>query len=157
MLTARVSKLRTRLLLPASQPCLSTKPPRQTPHQGSSLENPYGPGGQQDMLPGDRLGALLLAGHTAHWGLLSDLSESQNPKICCRLVAKSCPTVCRPMDSSPAGYSVHRIPQARILEWVANSSSRGSSQPRDRTHIFCIDRTILYSCATREAPTQDYY
>ena len=96
-------------------------------------------------------GCTSLAGHRARWGLLSYLSDGQNPKICCRLVAKSCPTVCRPMDSSPAGSSVHRIPQARILEWVANSSSRGSSWPRDQTHIFCIDRTILYSCATREA------
>ena len=58
------------LLLPASQPCLSTQPSWQTPHQGSSLENPYRPGGQQHMLPGDSLGAILLAGHTAHWGLL---------------------------------------------------------------------------------------
>ena len=40
-----------------------------------------------------------------------------------------------PMDCSPPGFSVHEISQARILEWVAISFSRGSSQPRDRTHI----------------------
>ena len=42
------------------------------------------------------------------------------------------------MDCSPPGSSVHGISQARILEWVAISFSRGSSQPRDRTHVFCL-------------------
>ena len=52
--------------------------------------------------------------------------------ICiCVLVAQSCPTLCDPMDCSPPGSSVHRIFQTRILEWVAISSSRGSSQSRD--------------------------
>ena len=39
------------------------------------------------------------------------------------------------MDCSPPGSSVHGILQARILEWVAMLSSKGSSQPRDQTHI----------------------
>ena len=39
------------------------------------------------------------------------------------------------------GSSVHGIFQARILEWVATSSSRGSSQTRDQTHVSCISRT----------------
>ena len=51
------------------------------------------------------------------------------------LVAQSCPTLCDPMDCSPPGSSVHEIFQARILEWVAISFSRGSFPPRDRTHI----------------------
>ena len=42
---------------------------------------------------------------------------------------------CGPRDSSLPGSSVHEILQARILEWVAMPSSRGSSQPRDQTHI----------------------
>ena len=46
---------------------------------------------------------------------------------------QSCQTLCDPMDCSPPGSPVHGISQARILEWVAISSSRGSSQPRDRT------------------------
>ena len=46
--------------------------------------------------------------------------------------------LCDPMDCSLPGSSVHRIFQARILEWVAISSSRGSSWPRDRTCISCI-------------------
>ena len=45
-------------------------------------------------------------------------------------VAQSCPTLCDPMDCNPPGSSVHGISQARILEWVASSFSRGSSQPR---------------------------
>ena len=49
-----------------------------------------------------------------------------------------CPTLCDPMDCSPPGSSVHGTLQAGILEWVAMSSSRPSSQPRDRTHISCI-------------------
>ena len=42
------------------------------------------------------------------------------------------------MDCSPPGSSVYGILQARIPEWVAISSSRGSSQLRDQTHISCV-------------------
>ena len=45
------------------------------------------------------------------------------------------PTLCDPIDCSPPGSSVHGILQARILEWVAMPSSRGSSQPRNRTQV----------------------
>ena len=51
------------------------------------------------------------------------------------LVAHPCLTLCDPVDCSPPGSSVHGILQASILEWVAISFSRGSSQPRDRTQI----------------------
>ena len=51
------------------------------------------------------------------------------------LVAQSCPTLCDPMDYSLPGFSIHGILQARILEWVTISFSRGSSQPRDRTRV----------------------
>ena len=51
---------------------------------------------------------------------------------------QSCPTLCDPMDFSPAGSSVHGISQARVLEWVAIYFSRGSSQPRDPTQVSCI-------------------
>ena len=53
------------------------------------------------------------------------------------LVAQSCRTLCDPMDCSPPGSSVHGISQARILEWVAMSCTRGSPQPRDRTQVSC--------------------
>ena len=46
-----------------------------------------------------------------------------------------CLTLCNPMDCSPPGSSVYGISQARILKWVAISSSRGSSLPRDQTCI----------------------
>ena len=74
-------------------------------------------------------------------------SESGN---CC-LVAKSCLTLCHPMDCSPPGYSIHGISQARILERVAISFSKGSSWPRDWTFISCIGRQVPYHWATREA------
>ena len=60
---------------------------------------------------------------------------------------QSCLSLCDPMDHSPPGSSVHGILQARTLEWVAISSSRGSSQPRFQTHVSyvsCIGRWILY-------------
>ena len=49
-------------------------------------------------------------------------------------------------------YIVHGILQARILEWVATSYSRGSSQTKDQTCISYIGRQILYHWVTREAP-----
>ena len=45
-------------------------------------------------------------------------------------VAQSCPSLCGPVNGSPPGFSVHGIVQARILEWVAISFSRGSFRPR---------------------------
>ena len=58
--------------------------------------------------------------------------------IRCLLVTQSCPTLCHTMDCSLPGSSVHGILQARILEWVGIPFSRGSSPPRDGTHISCI-------------------
>ena len=55
-----------------------------------------------------------------------------------KLVTQSCPTLCDPMDHSPPGSSVHGILQARVLEWVATSFSRGSSWPRDQTRVSWI-------------------
>ena len=49
------------------------------------------------------------------------------------LVAQLCLTLCNPIDYSPPGSSVHGMLQARILEWVAMPSSRGSSQPGDES------------------------
>ena len=56
------------------------------------------------------------------------------------------------MDYSLPGSSVHEILQARILEWVAMPSSRGSSQPRDQTQVSCIAGRFFTIWATREAP-----
>ena len=49
----------------------------------------------------------------------------------CAKLLQSCLIRCDPLDCSLPGSSIHRIVQARILEWVAMPSSRGSSQPRD--------------------------
>ena len=68
------------------------------------------------------------------------------PRVVKVLVTQSWGWLCDPMNCSTADSSVHGILQARILEWVAISSSRGSSQPRDGTCIsciLCIGRQIL--------------
>ena len=57
---------------------------------------------------------------------------------------------CDPVNCSPPGSTLHGSSQARILEWVATSFSRGSSQPRYPTNISCIGRQILYHWDTRE-------
>ena len=59
-----------------------------------------------------------------------------------------------PIDYSPPGSSVHGIFHVHGMEWVAMPSSRGSSQPREQTHIFCVSCIggwILYHWATWEA------
>ena len=61
-----------------------------------------------------------------------------NPHLPFREVAQSCLTLCDPVVCSLPGSSVHGIFQARILEWVAISFSRGSSRPKNRTWVSCI-------------------
>ena len=68
---------------------------------------------------------------------------------CCEsVVTQSCLTLWEPMDCSPQG---HEIISARILEWVAISFSRGSSQPRDQTQVSYIAGEFLTIWATGEA------
>jgi len=64
-----------------------------------------------------------------------------------------CPTLCVTLwtQCSPPSFSVHGSLQARILEWVAFSFSRGSSWLRNQIQVSCIGRQILYPWATREA------
>ena len=71
--------------------------------------------------------------------------------------AQYCPALSGPMDCSPLGSSVNGIFQARILAWVAISSSSGSFQLRDWIHIFCIGRQILYCWTTWKAPLAIWY
>ena len=59
-------------------------------------------------------------------------------------VTQSCPTFCDPMDRNLPGSSVHGIFQAKVLEWVAISFSRGSFQPSNRTRVSCIAGRMLY-------------
>ena len=66
-------------------------------------------------------------------------------------VVQPCLTLCDPMDRSLPGSSLHGIHQARVLEWVAISFSRGSSRPRDRTQVSRIPGRLFNLWATREA------
>ena len=81
----------------------------------------------------------IFATQESNWGVLHcrpilyQLSYQGSPKLYEdheSEVTQSCPTLCDPVDCSPPGSSVHGILQARILEWVAISFSRGSSQTR---------------------------
>ena len=82
--------------------------------------------------------------------LSSNLLSICQAIICVRMCAKSlqsCSTLWDPMEYSLPSTSVHGILQARILEWVAVPSSRGSSQPMDGTcisYVSCTGRQILY-------------
>ena len=67
------------------------------------------------------------------------------------LAAQLGPTLCDPMDCSPPGSSVHGILQARVLEWVAISFSRGTSRPRDQTQDSYIAGEFFTVWATRQA------
>ena len=55
---------------------------------------------------------------------------------------QSCQTLCNPMDHSPPGFSVHGTLQVRILEWVAISFPKGSSQPEYHIVILSIGDTV---------------
>ena len=78
-----------------------------------------------------------------------------NYHLCmCVYSLQSCLTLCDPKDCRPPGSSVHGILQARILEWVAISYSRGSSWPRDQTRVslrLLNCKWIVYHWATRKA------
>ena len=67
------------------------------------------------------------------------------------LVAQSCLTLWEPMECSLPGSSVHGILKARILEWVAISFSRWSSQSRTQTWVSCMTGGFFTIWATREA------
>ena len=75
--------------------------------------------------------------------------------VCVCSVAQLCPTLVTTWTVALPDSSVHGISQARMVEWVAISSCRGSSRPRDRTFvscIFCIGRRFPYHWAAWEAP-----
>jgi len=87
------------------------------------------------------------------WELLSSLNSSA-PLGFYVCMLQSCLILCNPMDCSLVGSSVHGILQAKILEYVAISSSRGSSQPRDRTQVFyvcCFGSSFFTTSTTWEA------
>ena len=86
----------------------------------------------------------IISGHI--FILLSMMHESESESE----VTQSCPTLCVPVDYSLPGSSIHGIFQARMLEWVAISFSRRSSQPRDWTPVSCIASRHFTLWASRE-------
>ena len=84
--------------------------------------------------------------YSFYWSRIESERESE--------VTQSCPTLCDPMDCSPPGSWVHWIFQARILEWVAISFSRRSSQPSDWTRVSPIVGRCFTIWATREDSVQ---
>ena len=139
-------------------------PPGNLSNPGIKHMSPASPALQGDSLPLSHLGSLI-------WRLIWEIMCCQIPHmivgriqfiachwtegfasslllLCC---AQSCLIPCDPKDGSPPGSSVHGIFQARILEWVAISFSRGSSWPMNWTHFSCISCTgkqVLYHCTT---------
>ena len=93
------------------------------------------------LLPGKSHGRRSLIG-CSPWGHKeSDATERLHFLLC--MEVKS--------ESSLPGSSVHGIFQARVLEWVAISFSRGSPRPRDQTQVSCIAGRFFAIWATREA------
>ena len=99
---------------------------------------------------------------TITWGiksklLLAKLNPSTSPCIFppssplqCSVCAQLCLILCDPMGCSPPSYSVHAIFPARILEWIAISSPRGSSWPRDQTQVSCMVGVFLTTVLPRK-------
>ena len=93
---------------------------------------------------------LLSCGYPSHLGHQRALSRVpcaiQWVLTVCVCVCVACSAVsdsCDPIDCSSPGSSVHGILQPRILQWVAISSSRGSSQPRDQTQVSCTANRLF--------------
>ena len=72
---------------------------------------------------------------------------------------QSCPTLCDPMYCSPPSFSVHGDSPDKNLEWVATSSSRGSSWPKDWTHMSCVSCTAgrFFTTSTTWEVQEDVY
>ena len=72
-------------------------------------------------------------------------------KVCCAKLFQSCLNLCDPMDCSPPGSTIHAILQARILEWVAMPSSRGSSWPKEQSWVASF---LYHLCDYQGSPNQ---
>ena len=85
------------------------------------------------------------------------LSSSSNEPLPMLSYAQSCPALCDPIDCILPGSSVHGVLQIRILEWVAMPSSRGSSQPRDRTQVLCIAGRFFNHLSYEGSPSPTFF
>ena len=87
-------------------------------------------------MPGGAVSSLQASGHRWDFELGSEHQPLRSKcYFKCMLSAQVCLTLCNHMSYSPPGSSAHGILQARILDWVAISYSRGSSRPRDQTRV----------------------
>ena len=85
------------------------------------------------------------------------LSNWKTIPCMCAKSLQSCLTLCNPMDCRLSDFSVQRVLQAGVLEWVAIFFYRWSSQPWDQTrvsYVSCTGRQFFTTSATWEAPTQ---
>ena len=109
---------------------------------------------QADRLPRNR--KCLYANFKHYFSFSTLFFLPHEPHVCVPAQSFSCVCLfCDSVDCSPPVSSVHGIILARILEWVAISSDRGSSWPRDWTLISCVScigKYVLYHWATCEAP-----
>ena len=106
---------------------------------------PRSPTRQADSLLSESPGKPLL--QPMHIYLITQMKQTNSLSE----IAQLCPTLCDPMDCRLSGSSIHGIFQARVLEWVAISFSRGSSQPRNQTWVSRIAGRRFTVWATREA------
>ena len=89
---------------------------------------------------------------------LTNYNYSHRVCVCvCVLVTQWYLILCDPMNCSPPGSSVHGILQARILEWVAMTFSRGSSRPRDQTWVSSIAGRFFTIWTTSHIPVLTYF
>ena len=86
------------------------------------------------------------------------LVRSSGPQKVSESEVKSltCVRLCNPIDCSLPGSSIHGLFQAIVLEWIAISFSRGSSQPRARTRVSCIVDRLFTIWATGEVPGERF-
>ena len=121
------------------------------PHQCSCLEDPRDRGAWWAAVYGVVQSRTRLRWLSSSIPLYSFISSVC---VCVYSVAQSCPTLCDPMYCSPPASSVHQVFQARILERVTISYSRGFSWPKDWTHVSCVScigRQNLYCWTMWEA------
>ena len=107
------------------------------------------------------LGVLHLPLHTHALFFFLFWNREVDFHCCCCLVAQLCQTLCDPVDCSLSDSPVQGVSQARILDWVAISFSRGSSQPWDQTRASCIGRffttELLGKPVTCISKTSDFW
>ena len=114
---------------------------------------PGSPALQADSLPTELLGKTYLSSIPCSLWFYLPITSRKAAAVAAAAAKsfQSCLTLCYPIDSSPPGSPIPGILQARTLEWIAISFSRGSSLPRNRTWVSCIAGRWFTNWAMREA------